>query len=123
MASTKRTRSDASNTSTRAHADSFPGEERFVTLSRDLLNRGPVLPVATDKSRITIRLADDLLEWYRAQVHAAGGGHYQTVINQTLRRAMTETNEPLEAVVRRAIRDDLGVRQPAHPRRKRAGAG
>jgi hypothetical protein len=80
--------------------------------------RGPVLPVATGKTRITIRLDDDLLEWYRGQVHAAGGGNYQTLINQTLRRAMTEATEPLEAVVRRVVREELGARPPARPRRK-----
>jgi len=84
--------------------------------------RGAVVPVPTGKTRITIRLDDDLLEWYRAQVHAAGGGNYQTLINQTLRRAMTETSEPLEAVVRRVIRDELGTRKPARSRRSRAGA-
>ncbi|MCC6929477.1 MAG: BrnA antitoxin family protein [Gemmatimonadaceae bacterium] len=84
--------------------------------------RGPVLPVATGKTRITIRLDDDILDWYRAQVDAAGGGNYQTLINQTLRQAMTEAREPLEAVVRRVIRDELGSRPAARPRRKRAGA-
>jgi len=84
--------------------------------------RGPVLPVATGKTRITIRLDDDILDWYRAQVDAAGGGNCQTLINQTLRQAMTEAREPLEAVVRRVIRDELGSRPAARPRRKRAGA-
>jgi hypothetical protein len=84
--------------------------------------RGPVLPVVTGKTRITIRLDDDILEWYRAHVHAAGGGNYQTLINQTLRRAMSEGTEPLEAVVRRVIRDELGSRKPPRTRRSRAGA-
>ncbi len=84
--------------------------------------RGPVLPVVTGKTRITIRLDDDLLEWYRAHVHAAGGGNYQTLINQTLRRAMSEGTEPLEAVVRRVIRDELGARKSPRARRNRAGA-
>jgi BrnA antitoxin of type II toxin-antitoxin system len=84
--------------------------------------RGPVLPVATGKTRITIRLDDDILDWYRAQVDAAGGGNYQTLINQTLRHAMTEAREPLEAVVRRVIRDELQSRPTARSRRKRAGA-
>lgn len=84
--------------------------------------RAAVLPATTGKTRITIRLDDDLLEWYRAQVDAAGGGNYQTLINQTLRRAMTEAVEPLEAVVRRVIRDELAGRKPTRPRRSRAGA-
>ena len=52
--------------------------------------RGPVLPVVTGKTWITIRIDDDILDWYRAHVDAAGGGNYQTLINQSLRRAMSE---------------------------------
>lgn len=90
----------------------------------DFLNarRGPVLPVVTGKTRITIRLDDDILSWYRAQVDAAGGGNYQSLMNQTLRRAMTEMSEPLEAVMRRVIRDELGSR-PVSPRRRKLSAG
>jgi len=84
--------------------------------------RGTVLPVATGKTRITIRLDDDILDWYRAHVHAAGGGNYQTLINQTLRRAMIDGTEPLEAVVRRVIRDELRTRKAPRARRSRAGA-
>ena len=85
--------------------------------------RGPVLPVVTGKTRITIRLDDDILDWYRAQVDAAGGGNYQTLINQTLRRAMSEAAEPLEAVVRRVIRAELRARPtPASKRRKVSAA-
>lgn len=84
--------------------------------------RGPVLPVSTGKTRITIRLDDDVLDWYRAQVDAAGGGNYQTLINQTLRQAMTASTESLEAVVRRAVRAELGRQSPARARRNRAGA-
>jgi uncharacterized protein (DUF4415 family) len=28
---------------------------------------------------------EDILAWFREQVHAAGGGNYQTMINQALR--------------------------------------
>jgi len=47
--------------------------------------RGPVVSVPPGKTRITIRLDDDLLEWFKGQVHAAGGGNYQTLINAALR--------------------------------------
>ena len=36
--------------------------------------RGPVLRIPPGKTRITIRLDDDVLEWFRKQVHAAGAG-------------------------------------------------
>ena len=84
--------------------------------------RGPILPVVTGKTRITIRIDDDVLEWFRGQVHAAGGGNYQTLINQTLRRAMEEPSEPLEAVVRRVVRAELHRQPPRRRRTRSAGA-
>jgi len=47
--------------------------------------RGPVLPVPPGKERITIRLDADILEYFRGQVERAGGGNYQTLINNALR--------------------------------------
>jgi uncharacterized protein (DUF4415 family) len=73
--------------------------------------RGPVLPIAKGKTRITIRLDADLLDWFRGQVHSAGGGNYQTLINDALRAFIASQSEPLEAVVRRVVRQELrGVR-------------
>jgi len=34
--------------------------------------------VANGKTRITIRLDDEILGWFRDQVERAGGGNYQT---------------------------------------------
>ena len=50
--------------------------------------RGAVVPMPKGKTRITIRIDDDILQWFRAQAHKAGGGSYQTAMNDTLRRAM-----------------------------------
>ena len=69
--------------------------------------RGALVPVSTGKTRITIRIDDDVLEWFRGQVDRAGGGNYQTLMNHALRRAKEEATEPLEAVVRRAVRAEL----------------
>jgi hypothetical protein len=81
--------------------------------------RGAVLPVPKGKTRITIRLDDDILEWFRARVHEAGGGNYQTLINQALRRIVEGPAEPLESVVRRVVRQELGHSpQPRQRRRK-----
>ena len=82
--------------------------------------RGAVSPAPAGKTRITIRLDDDSLNWYRAQVDATGGGNYQTLINDTLRRAMHETVEPLEAVLRRVVREEIGPRPVAQRKVKRA---
>lgn len=69
--------------------------------------RGPVATVPRGKSRITIRLDYDILDWFKAQVHAAGGGNYQTLINAALREHVSTRREPLEATLRRVIREEL----------------
>ena len=40
--------------------------------------RGPVVSVRGGKTRITIRIDDEILAWFRDQVERAGGGNYQT---------------------------------------------
>ncbi len=69
--------------------------------------RGAVEPVVAGKTRITIRLDDDVLAWFREQVHAAGGGNYQTLINEALRQHIQQSREPLEATLRRVLREEL----------------
>ena len=50
---------------------------------------------------LTIRLDKDVVEWYGDQVEAAGGGNYQTLVNQALRETMKRSQEPLEPTLRR----------------------
>lgn len=69
--------------------------------------RGPVVPVPKGKKRITIRLDDDLIAWFKSRVHAAGGGNYQSLINAALREHMRRTDEPLERTLRRVLREEL----------------
>jgi len=69
--------------------------------------RGAVAATPAGKSRITIRLDDDILAWFRDQVHAAGGGNYQTLINEALREHIQQRREPLEETLRRVIREEL----------------
>ncbi len=76
--------------------------------------RGPILRPAPGKTRITIRLDDDVLEWFRDQVRAAGGGSYQTLINAAL-RAHVESEatrgmlgrEDLAEAIRPVLREEL----------------
>lgn len=69
--------------------------------------RGAVDPMPRGKTRITIRLDDDVLEWFRAQVEAAGGGNYQTLINAALREHIEQQRESLEETLRRVVREEL----------------
>jgi uncharacterized protein (DUF4415 family) len=69
--------------------------------------RGAVLRVPPEKTRVTIRLDNDILDWFRQQVDDAGGGNYQTLINEALRNFMSQKQESLETTLRRVIRDEL----------------
>ena len=69
--------------------------------------RGAVVPMPKGKTRITIRIDDDILEWFRHEVDAAGGGNYQTLINNALREYITRQQEPLEVILRRVVREEL----------------
>jgi uncharacterized protein (DUF4415 family) len=71
--------------------------------------RGPVIKIPKGKTRITIRLDDDILKWFRKQVHSAGGGNYQTLINRALREYMNSKKEPLEETLRHVIREELSA--------------
>jgi uncharacterized protein (DUF4415 family) len=69
--------------------------------------RGAVVPAPKGKTRITIRIDDDILDWFRGAVEAAGGGNYQTLINQALREYMNQQQQPLEELLRRVVREEL----------------
>lgn len=69
--------------------------------------RGPVAPKEKGKTRITIRLDTDIVQWFRDQVHAKGGGNYQTMINEALRLYVRSRSGFLEETLRRIIREEL----------------
>ena len=69
--------------------------------------RGAVVSPARGKTRITIRLDDEILDWFRREVHKAGGGNYQTLINYALREYIKKRPESLEEVVRRVLREEV----------------
>ena len=72
--------------------------------------RGTV-DIAAGKTRITIRLDEEILAWFRDQVHQAGGGNYQSLINAALKQYIQQQlppqNEPLETTLRRVLREEL----------------
>lgn len=67
-----------------------------------------VLPQAVpNKVRITIRLDADIVQWFKDEVHQAGGGSYQSLLNMALRQYIDSKKEPLEDTLRRVIREEL----------------
>ena len=80
--------------------------------------RGPVIPPEPGKTRITIRLDNEILDHFRRRVHEMGGGNYQTLINDALREHIRRSG--IEAIVRRAIRQELkdaGLKRAANAER------
>jgi len=69
--------------------------------------RGAVVTPTPGKTRITIRLDDEVLAWFRNLVNETGGGNYQTLINKALREYISQQQEPLETVIRRVVREEL----------------
>lgn len=74
--------------------------------------RGAVLPSA-GKTRITIMLDDDVIEFFRKEAEAKGTG-YQTMINAALRAALSKPRaggheeQPLTvSVLRKVLREEL----------------
>lgn len=74
--------------------------------------RGAVIP-SPGKTRITIMLDDDVIEFFRAKAEAEGTG-YQTMINAALRQALAmpkrksgEDRPITVAVLRQVIREEL----------------
>jgi len=69
--------------------------------------RGPVIPVPKGKTRITIRLDEDVITWFRTRVEKAGGGNYQSLIDDALRQHIAQAREPLEETLRRVVREEI----------------
>jgi hypothetical protein len=49
----------------------------------------------------------DVVGWFRGQVEKAGGGNYQSLLNDALREHIARNREPLEATLRRVIREEI----------------
>jgi len=70
--------------------------------------RGPVASPEKGKTRVTIRLDDDVLEWFKAKVDAQGGGNYQTMINQVLRSHIKQ-DRPITELLREVLREEFKI--------------
>jgi len=73
---------------------------------------GPVVPLEPGKTKISIRLDNRVIDHFRVIVEKAGGGNYQTLINDSL-VAYIEQRSVLDAV-RQVVREEM-----AAPRAKR----
>ena len=71
--------------------------------------RGAVVKTDPNKVRITIRLDGDIIQYFKGLVHEAGGGNYQTLMNDALRNHIQSKTEPLEDTLRKVIREELNL--------------
>jgi len=73
--------------------------------------RGPVI-AQKGKTRITIFIDTDILEWFRGQADREGRG-YQTAINQALKNYIGQDRRPIQDIVREVVRKELRVLRKA----------
>jgi uncharacterized protein (DUF4415 family) len=75
--------------------------------------RGRVIPPEPEppgKTRITIRLDEDLVDYFLKESGTYGGTMgYQTLINQALRQHVEGKAPKLEETLRRVLREELRV--------------
>lgn len=67
--------------------------------------RGPVIPARPGKVKLSIRLDTAVVDWFRDQADLAGGGNYQTLINDAL-VAWIQQRSMLDAV-RQVVREEI----------------
>ena len=60
--------------------------------------RGPVAPLESGKTRISIRLDNRVLDYFRSVVEEAGGGNFQALINDALMAYVQEQSMPKSGV-------------------------
>ena len=71
--------------------------------------RGPVIPQTGNKTRITIRIDNDILDWFRDVVTGNRGGSYQALINDALRGFIASKGDRSEDRLRKVIREELAA--------------
>jgi len=73
--------------------------------------RGAILPAQPEprgKTRITIRLDEDIIDAFLKEAEAAGGTlGYQTLINNALRQHLDGKAPKLEDTLRRIVREEI----------------
>ena len=80
-------------------------------MSEDFSNgkRGAVVKPDPNKVRITIRLDGDIIEHFKEEVLKAGGGNYQTLINEALRKYILTSDKAFEESMRKIFREELNA--------------
>jgi uncharacterized protein (DUF4415 family) len=87
--------------------------EKYRDIHFSHAKRGAVVKPEPGKTKISIRLDNTVIEFFRAMVDRAGGGNYQTLINAALLEHIHR--RPILDAVRQVVREELasygGARQ------------
>lgn len=81
--------------------------ESYRNIDFSRAKRGPVIKPEPGKTKISIRLDNTVLEYFRNLVDKAGGGNYQTLINDALLEHV-HRRSTLD-VVRQVVREELAA--------------
>ena len=84
--------------------------DRYRDIDFSHARRGAVVKSEPGKTKISIRLDKAVLDHFRDQVDKAGGGNYQTLINDALLEHI-HRRSALD-VVRRVVREELASYSP-----------
>jgi uncharacterized protein (DUF4415 family) len=98
--------------------------ERYRNIDFSRAKRGPVIKPEPGKTKISIRLDNAVLQYFRDVVDKAGGGNYQTLINDALLEHV-HRRSTLD-VVRQVVREELapyGTGQASNAKMQRAARG
>ena len=79
--------------------------ERYRNIDFSRAKRGPVVKPEPGKTKISIRLDNTVLQYFRNLVDKAGGGNYQTLINDALLEHV-HRRSTLD-IVRQVVREEL----------------
>lgn len=79
--------------------------EKYRDIDFSRAKRGAIVKPDPGKTKISIRLDNLVLEYFKALVETAGGGNYQTLINDALLEYV-HRRSTLD-MVRQAVREEL----------------
>lgn len=81
--------------------------EPYRDIDFSTAKRGAVLAVEPRKTKISIRIDNAVIEYFRGQVERAGAGNYQTLINDALVEFIQQRS--VIDAVRQVVREELSA--------------
>lgn len=82
-----------------------PAAEPYRNIDFSTAKRGPVVKPEPGKTKISIRLDNAIIDFFRDQVERAAHGNYQTLINDAL-AAHIQQRSVIDAV-RQVVREEM----------------